>query len=281
MGKIKVIKFQFIGETNTSSKSQTGDFIMLGIYLSGTGNTKHCIEKLIHLLDETAQAIPIEREDAVNELSKHDFIVLAYPVQFSNVPIMVRDFIKQHSVLWKEKKVLCVATMGLFSGDGAGCSSRLLKKYGAKVVGGLHIHMPDSVCDVKLLKKSIEKNQEIIKAADKKIEKWAEKIKCSKYPKDGLYFYNRVAGFICQRFWCYRKTKDYSDKLKINHNCTGCGLCVRLCPMENLGLQNGRAAAGNRCTMCYRCICSCPKQAITLLGNVVIEQCRYDRYAKK
>lgn len=55
---------------------------MLGIYLSGTGNTKHCIEKLIHLLDETAQAIPIEREDAVNELSKHDFIVLAYPVQF-------------------------------------------------------------------------------------------------------------------------------------------------------------------------------------------------------
>ena len=42
---------------------------MLGIYLSGTGNTKHCIEKLIHLLDETAQAIPIEREDAVNELA--------------------------------------------------------------------------------------------------------------------------------------------------------------------------------------------------------------------
>ena len=29
--------------------------------------------------------------------------------------------------LWKEKKVLCVATMGLFSGDGAGCSARLLK----------------------------------------------------------------------------------------------------------------------------------------------------------
>lgn len=29
--------------------------------------------------------------------------------------------------VWKEKKVLCVATMGLFSGDGAGCSARLLK----------------------------------------------------------------------------------------------------------------------------------------------------------
>ncbi len=45
-------------------------------------------------------------------------LVLAYPVQFSNAPIMVRDFIRHYSELWKGKKVLCVATMGLFSGDG-------------------------------------------------------------------------------------------------------------------------------------------------------------------
>ena len=254
---------------------------MVGIYLSGTGNTKHCIEKLIHLLDETAQAIPIEKEEAVEKLSSHDFIVLAYPVQFSNAPVMVRDFIKRHSDLWQGKQVLCVATMGLFSGDGAGCSARLLKKCGAKVVGGLHIQMPDSVCDVKLLKKSIERNREVIKAADKKIEKWAEKIKYGTYPKDGLHFYDRMAGFICQRLWFYGKTKDYSDKLKINHNCTGCGLCVRLCPMENLVITNSKATAGNRCTMCYRCISSCTHQAITLLGDIVVEQCRYDKYVKE
>lgn len=254
---------------------------MVGIYLSGTGNTKHCIKKLIHLLDETAQAIPIEKDEAVDGLLQHDFIILAYPVQFSNVPVMVRDFIKHHSDLWKGKQVLCVATMGLFSGDGAGCSARLLKKCGANVVGGLHIQMPDSVCDVKLLKKSIKKNQEIIKAADKKIKKWAKKIKHGKYPKDGLYFYDRIAGFICQRFWCYGKTKNYSNKLKINHNCTGCGLCVSLCPMKNLIIKNNKAIAGNRCTMCYRCISSCPQQAITLLGDKVIEQCRYERYIIK
>ena len=254
---------------------------MLGIYLSGTGNTKHCIEKLIHLLDETAQAVPIENPEIEKLLSQHDFIVLAYPVQFSNAPVMVRDFIKRHSAIWKDKQVLCVATMGLFCGDGAGCSARLLKKHGAKIIGGLHIHMPDSVCDVKLLKKSIEKNRKIIKTADKKIEQWADKIKCSKYPKDGLHFYDRIAGFICQRFWCYGKTKDYSDKLKINHNCTVCGLCVRLCPMENLVIENNKAVAKNRCTMCYRCISSCPQQAITLLGDTVIEQCRYERYMKE
>lgn len=254
---------------------------MIGVYLSGTGNTKHCIEKLLYLLDETAQAVPIENQETKELLSQHNFIVLAYPVQFSNAPFMVRDFIKHHSDVWKDKQVFCVATMGLFSGDGAGCSARLLKKYGAKIVGGLHIHMPDSVCDVNLLKKSIEKNRKIIKLADNKIEKWAKKIKNGKYPKDGLYLYDRIAGFICQRLWCHRKTKGYSDELKINNNCNGCGLCVNLCPMKNLALQDGRVTAENRCTMCYRCISSCPNQAITLLGNVVVEQCRYDRYVKK
>lgn len=251
---------------------------MVGIYLSGTGNTKHCIEKLLRLLDETAQAIPIESLNAMEILPQHDFIVLAYPVQFSNAPIMVRDFIKRYSSLWKGKKVLCVATMGLFSGDGAGCSARLLKKYGAKVVGGLHIQMPDSVCDVKLLKKSVEQNREIIKAADRKIEETAEMIKKGKYPHDGIYFYDRIAGLLCQRLWYYGKTKDYANDLKIGSECIGCGLCEKLCPMRNLHVENGKAIAGNHCTMCYRCISSCPRKAITLLGNEVVEQCRFEKY---
>ena len=84
---------------------------MIGIYLSGTGNTKHCIEKLMGLLDESARAIPIEGKETVNLLEQHDFIVLAYPVQFSNAPVMVRNFIKDHSDLWKGKMVLCVCLL--------------------------------------------------------------------------------------------------------------------------------------------------------------------------
>ena len=254
---------------------------MIGIYLSGTGNTEHCIRKLVYLLDESAQAVPMEQKEAVHLLSQHDFIVFAYPVQFSNVPVMVKDFIKANPDLWQDKNVLCVATMGLFSGDGAGCSARLLKKYGAEIVGGLHIRMPDSVCDVKLLKKSPKENQEIIREADRKIEKCAEEIRKGRYPRNGLHLYNRIAGLLCQRLWYYGRTKNYSDKLKISNVCIGCGLCTRLCPTNNLTLENGKATAGKHCTMCYRCISLCPAKAITLLGRTVIEQCRYDRYVKK
>ena len=67
--------------------------------------------------------------------------------------------------------------MGAFSGDGAGCTARLLRKYGAVILGGLHIRMPDSVCDSKLLKKTLKQNREIIIQADKKIESAALLIK--------------------------------------------------------------------------------------------------------
>lgn len=132
---------------------------MVGIYLSGTGNTKHCIEKLVGLIDSTSKTIPLENDNVIEEIQKNDMVILGYPVQYSNAPFMVRDFIKSNSMIWRGKKVLCVATMGAFSGDGAGCTARLLKKYGSIILGGLHIHMPDSVCDSKLLKKTIEENK--------------------------------------------------------------------------------------------------------------------------
>ena len=68
-------------------------------------------------------------------------------------------------------------------------------------------------------------------------------------------------------------------KIKVDQNlCIGCGLCVSLCPMENISMKNGKAAAGKRCTMCYRCISRCPEKAITLLGKEVKEQCGYEKY---
>lgn len=161
---------------------------MLGIFLSGTGNTEHCIKKLTHLLDKNAKVIPLEDDDVISNIRENEMIILGYPTQFSNAPFMVRDFILSHTDIWKGKKVFCVATMGAFSGDGAGCTARLLKKSGAVILGGLHIRMPDSVCDNKLLKKSIDENIKIVIEADKKIEKVAHEIRGGNYPKEGITF---------------------------------------------------------------------------------------------
>lgn len=252
---------------------------MLGIYFSGTGNTKYCVETFLKEYDNTAIAFSIEEEDIVEKISKAQNIVFGYSVQFSNIPKMLKDFIVSNSDIWKDKKVFIIATMGLFSGDGAGMLARLLSSYGAIVVGGLHLKMPDSIGDEKALKRSLQDNQALVKKATSKIKSAVCDFKNDTPPQEGIGLMYHLAGLFGQRLYFYNKTKCYSDKLKIDKNkCIGCGKCTELCPMKNIHLDNQKAVSGNMCTMCYRCVNKCPTQAITLLGKKIVEQCYIEKY---
>ena len=112
---------------------------MIGVYFSGTGNSKYCIEKFLHEYDTGSTAFSIENKELLSEIGQHEEIVFAYPVQYSSIPKIVKDFVINHQNIWKEKRIFIIATMGLFSGDGAGVLARLLQKYGAHIIGGLHL----------------------------------------------------------------------------------------------------------------------------------------------
>ncbi|NLG02800.1 MAG: 4Fe-4S binding protein [Clostridia bacterium] len=250
---------------------------MKGIYFSGTGNSKYCLEIFMNLMDSKSTAetcISIEDPELKEKILSEEELVFSYPVQYSNVPKILTDFIKDHSALWNGKRIFIIATMGLFSGDGAGCLGRLLGKYGAAITGGLHLRMPDSICDEKVLKHTTEEEQEIIKAAEQKIMNAVSQIKAGEFPQDGIGICSHLAGLFGQRLYFYSKTKKYTDRIRINENtCTGCGACVKQCPMQNLSVsKEGIAQAGAMCTMCYRCVNLCKTQSITLLGTKVIHQ---------
>ena len=44
--------------------------------------------------------------------------------------------------------------------------------------------------------------------------------------------------------------------------CISCGKCVKLCPLNNIELVDGKPKWGEKCTHCMACICRCPKEAI-------------------
>jgi len=252
---------------------------MTGIYFSGTGNTKHCVEKFVRCFDTQNQAFSIETPEIGKLLANEDTIVFGHPIQFSNIPKMVRDFILSHKELFRGKKVFIIATLGLFSGDGAGCSARIFRKCGAKIIGGLHLKMPDCIGDNKLLIKSLEENQSIVRQADKKIHLAAERLKLDKPFKEGLNIFYHIAGLFGQRLWFYGKTLSYKEKPDIDTDkCTACGLCVKNCPMKNLEKRDGKIIRQKRCTMCYRCFSHCPNQALTILGKQIYEQCLFEKY---
>lgn len=252
---------------------------MLGIYFSGTGNSKYALEIFLKEYDRDSVLFSIEDTGLVEHIHEHDDIVFSYPVQYSAVPKLMADFIHRNAAIWQGKRVFIIATMALFSGDGAGVLGRMLMRHGARVTGGLHLQMPDSIADEKVLKRSFEKNALLVERAKAKLLKTVSCIKNGQYPQEGLGILSRLAGFLFQRLWFGHRTAQYHAGLKINTDkCIGCSKCARLCPTENIIMVDHKAKAKDHCTVCYRCVNACPKQAITLLGNTVIEQTSIEKY---
>ncbi len=252
---------------------------MTGLYFSGTGNSRYAAEMFCREYDKDAGVYSIEDAGAIAAVNDADLIVFAYPVQFSTVPKILRDYITDHKELWKNRKVFVIATMGLFSGDGSGMLGRLFRRYGAEVTGGLHLKMPDCIADVGALKRPLEKNKELVRQAEQKIGESVRRMKEGHPTQEGIGSLYRLAGFFGQRAYFWYKTREYSSKLKIDkEKCIGCGNCEKLCPMKNITVVDHKAVSGDRCTMCYRCINQCPNQAITLLGKRVVEQCGIEKY---
>ena len=54
-----------------------------------------------------------------------------------------------------------------------------------------------------------------------------------------------------------------SDKgYTVTDSCIGCGKCEKLCPLNNISMENGRPVWQGNCTQCMACICRCPAEAI-------------------
>jgi ferredoxin/flavodoxin len=244
---------------------------LTAVYFSGTGNTKFCAEQWLHAMGGTS--VSIEDPAAAAKIAADDDLLLAYPVYYSDMPLIMRDFILANRQLFAGKRIFILCTMTMFSGDGAGCAARLLKQCGAHITGGLHVKMPDVIADMKLFKADKAAQALTTERGVKRIWSAAERFKQGKPVRNGLSIPHRIAGALAQRIWLRRLIHHYADNLRIDKaKCVGCGLCAKHCPMSNIDIAGGYATPKSTCTRCYRCVNLCPAQAITLAGKRVVKR---------
>ena len=75
--------------------------------------------------DEAAKAFSIEDDNVIEVVKGDEMLVFAYPVQYSTVPKILRDYIIENKGHWKNKKVYVIATKRKFSGHGEAKLGRL------------------------------------------------------------------------------------------------------------------------------------------------------------
>jgi NAD-dependent dihydropyrimidine dehydrogenase PreA subunit/flavodoxin len=52
-----------------------------------------------------------------------------------------------------------------------------------------------------------------------------------------------------------------------SEDCNGCGICARICPMNNIKIVGDKPTWSDDCAGCFACLHWCPKEAISLGGS--------------
>ena len=73
--------------------------------------------------------------------------------------------------------------------------------------------------------------------------------------------------------WC--KLKLLAKDFYSTDQCIGCGKCVKLCPLNNIEMVNGKPVWSENCTHCMACIGNCPTQAIEY-GTITQDKEQYN-----
>jgi ferredoxin len=61
--------------------------------------------------------------------------------------------------------------------------------------------------------------------------------------------------------WLSNWNQKYFGFKVDKEKCTKCGLCVKICPVKNIKLDDF-PVYGHRCNFCMRCVSWCPQKAI-------------------
>jgi ferredoxin len=244
---------------------------MLMLYFSGTGNSKYIAEAFSRHMEAKCHSIE-EQLDFAKMIASEETIAFCYPIFGSRVPRIMREFVARHIESLKNKKVVIFCTQMMFSGDGARVFTDMFPHGYVEVIYAEHFFMPNNVNNLFFLPLASKKRTEkYIKASDKKMQKVCQNISAGIVKKRGFNIMSRGLGLI-QGVFVPSWEKKLRGTVSIDNDCTKCGLCLDICPMQNFERQDEKIVPKNNCTLCYRCINKCPQKAIHVFFKAKVKR---------
>jgi len=229
-------------------------------YFSGTGN---CLKLSRDLAKELKDANTVSIPDVINSDIKisSECIGIIFPVYCFGAPLIVTEFINKLK-LDKEKYVFVIATYGGWAGSAIAQLEKQFKNKGIMLSAGYGFVMPGNYTPFygaiptdkqnKMFDKEINKIKKIVPLIKEK--------KVSKLEKN-LPFIDFLVTRLFKKIIVPRLHNE--DKgFWVDSRCNGCGVCVKVCPVNNIELRDGKPVWLHKCEQCFACLQWCPQEAL-------------------
>ena len=243
------------------------------LYFSATGNSEYVAKKLAHLCnDEVVFINDYMRKGEVMNLTSEKPYVLIAPVYISTIPAKVSELI-QKSTLSGNKDFYVIMTC---AGSGVSASGaeaeKICKKLELNYRGIAHLTMPQDYLMFFEVKDK-EQNETIMNEAIAKIPALAEKLNNNEdFDTSKVGTSHRMS--VAPVTWLFDTFFIKPQKFYSTEECISCGICSKVCPLNNITMVEGKPVWGKNCIHCSACINRCPKLAIEY-GKKTLGKNRY------
>jgi ferredoxin/flavodoxin len=228
-------------------------------YFTGTGNSLATARAISSGLGncELKSIVKAMREKEYSvSSSKVGFI---FPLYYVGIPKIVQEYVKQIE-LHKTQYIFIVVTKGWpVVGGAINQMKQLLKAKNKKLNAGMYIQLPmNDITMVTVAKPDTQKK--LLSKAPKQIAGMVKIIHAAKN-----HFDPEMLGFL----WPVRNIPfiervNRDDKyFAADSHCNGCGICEKICPMNNISLVDGKPEWSGKCEQCLACYHFCPQKAIS------------------
>jgi len=243
-------------------------------YFSGTGNSLIVARDIAEKTE--GKIIPIKSTLNMQLVeSRSEAIGIVFPAYYMRMPRIVESFINKLNNIEK-KYIFSIVTVGGIAGNVLTRLSTAINQRGGTLSAGFIVRMPANYIDSadavpKLLQKRMFKKW---KAKSEKISLIVNnriQYKLEKFNPIATFLFS---GYIEKSCLEGNYVPDIDRNFWVDEKCTECGICIKICPVDNIIMNEGKPFWKSKCEKCLACIQWCPEQSIQF-GKSTLTRKRY------
>lgn len=238
-------------------------------YFSGSGNSLAVAKDVAERLGAEVRAMA-DCPDGPRLDGTVDAVGFVYPNYDFQAPAFVQEWLSR-AVGLEGTYLFAICTYGISAGGSLQKLDALLRARGAKLSAGFAVIMPHNGIGSSLQPPGVRQAL---------LQRWGERREAivdiiARRASSDLETESALLGFFRNRSWkmipglfryvgVWLSEGEKGLRYNANDSCNGCGICAKVCPVDNVRVEDQRPRWGSECTNCFGCLHWCPQAAVRL-----------------